>query len=236
MPKGLPFSVDTWSPSSKRKRYHFLTHAHKDHCSHISLHSSFPIYTTQLTKSLIIQHIPQLHPSLFVEIEVGQSVVIHDPDCPFSVTAFDANHCPGTPLLSSFLFFSLSGSLLICFLKISCFFFLFRIGDLFICSSWFVYIVWFGIDCWSQGIVWYSVVIYKAHISYLVVCSVLDFLMIFVLSLFYLWTLHFFKVGNFKRRKSESLSIQYAQAWTVVFILSFQGLCVSIFLFCPLEI
>ncbi|KAJ8618839.1 hypothetical protein MRB53_015025 [Persea americana] len=95
MPKGLPFSVDTWSPSSKRKRYHFLTHAHKDHCSQISLHSSFPIYTTQLTKSLIIQHIPQFHPSLFVEIEVGQSVVIDDPDYPFSVTAFDANHCPG---------------------------------------------------------------------------------------------------------------------------------------------
>lgn len=28
-------------------------------------------------------------------IEVGQSVVIDDPDGHFSVTAFDANHCPG---------------------------------------------------------------------------------------------------------------------------------------------
>lgn len=37
----------------------------------------------------------QLSDSLFVEIEVGQSIVIDDPYGSFTVTAFDANHCPG---------------------------------------------------------------------------------------------------------------------------------------------
>ncbi|KAK8301673.1 hypothetical protein V6Z11_D04G036900 [Gossypium hirsutum] len=80
MPKGLPFSVDTFSPSSKRKRHHFLTHAHKDHTSGISSHFSYPIYSTHLTKSLVLLHYPQLDDSLFVGIEVGESIVINDPD------------------------------------------------------------------------------------------------------------------------------------------------------------
>ncbi|KAM4082003.1 hypothetical protein ACJW30_11G136200 [Castanea mollissima] len=35
----------------------------------------------------------QLNDSLFVEFEIGQSVVVDDPDWPFTVKAFDANHC-----------------------------------------------------------------------------------------------------------------------------------------------
>lgn len=96
MPQGLPFSVDTWTPSSKSsKRHHFITHAHKDHSSNITSHSSFPIYSTSLTKTLLLQHYPQLDASLFLEIEVGQSLIVDDPDGNFTVTAFDANHCPG---------------------------------------------------------------------------------------------------------------------------------------------
>ena len=45
----------------------------------------------------------QLEYSLFVEIEIGQSVVMDDPDGAFAVTAFDANHCPGNLL---FFFYS----------------------------------------------------------------------------------------------------------------------------------
>ncbi|PIA41745.1 hypothetical protein AQUCO_02200286v1 [Aquilegia coerulea] len=94
MPKGLPFSVDTFSPISNRKKHHFLTHAHKDHSVGISTHSFFPIYSTQITKTLILQQFPQLDSSLFVGIEIGETVVIDDLDGTFSVTAFDANHCP----------------------------------------------------------------------------------------------------------------------------------------------
>uniref|UniRef100_A0A7C9FCW4 DNA repair metallo-beta-lactamase domain-containing protein n=2 Tax=Opuntia streptacantha TaxID=393608 RepID=A0A7C9FCW4_OPUST len=109
MPRGLPFSVDTWSPNSKMRRHHFLTHAHKDHCSGIISYSSFPIYSTRVTKSLLLRYFPQLDESLFVGIEVGQSLTIDDPDGSFLVTAFDANHCPGAVM---FLFEGSFGSIL----------------------------------------------------------------------------------------------------------------------------
>ncbi|KAK4773528.1 hypothetical protein SAY87_028547 [Trapa incisa] len=94
MPRGLPFSVDTWTQASLRKRHHFLTHAHRDHSVGIANFSN-RIYSTCLTKSIVLQHFPQLDGSLFVNIEVGQSLIIDDPDGAFTVTAFDANHCPG---------------------------------------------------------------------------------------------------------------------------------------------
>ncbi|XP_030470554.2 uncharacterized protein LOC115688767 [Syzygium oleosum] len=115
MPKGLPFSVDTWAaPSSRRKRWRFLTHAHRDHSVGIiaaaaASRSSRPIYSTRLTKALVLHHFPQLDGSLFVEIEAGQSLVVDDPDGPFAVTAFDANHCPGAVM---FLFEGAFGNIL----------------------------------------------------------------------------------------------------------------------------
>ncbi|XP_020225675.1 5' exonuclease Apollo [Cajanus cajan] len=108
MPKGLPFSVDTWTPSSS-KRHHFLTHAHKDHSSSIASHSFFPIYSTRLTKTLILQQYPQLDASLFLDVEVGQSFIVDDPAGAFTVTAFDANHCPGAVM---FLFEGKFGNIL----------------------------------------------------------------------------------------------------------------------------
>lgn len=41
----------------------------------------------------------QLDDSLFVGIEVGQSIRIDDPDGAFTVTPFDANHCPGIVII-----------------------------------------------------------------------------------------------------------------------------------------
>ncbi|XP_024993452.1 protein artemis isoform X1 [Cynara cardunculus var. scolymus] len=109
MPKGLPFSVDTWTPCSNRKRHRFLTHAHKDHSQGISTHASFPIYATRITKTLTLNYYPQLNESLFVEIEIGQSIAIDDPVETFTVTAFDANHCPGAVM---FLFEGTFGNIL----------------------------------------------------------------------------------------------------------------------------
>nr|CAD1818187.1 unnamed protein product [Ananas comosus var. bracteatus] len=95
MPRGLPFSVDTWSAASERKRRHFLTHAHRDHLAGVAAHASYPVYASRITKTLALHYFPQLEDSLFVEIEVGDSVAIDDPDANFTVTAYDANHCPG---------------------------------------------------------------------------------------------------------------------------------------------
>ncbi|KZV54469.1 5' exonuclease Apollo [Dorcoceras hygrometricum] len=109
MPKGLPFSVDTWTPSSKRKRHHFLTHAHKDHAQGFSAHATFPTYSTLFTRTLIRRYYPQVDESIFVGIETGQSLAVGDPDGDFTVTAFDANHCPGAVM---FLFEGSFGNIL----------------------------------------------------------------------------------------------------------------------------
>ncbi|KAK9110399.1 hypothetical protein Sjap_018459 [Stephania japonica] len=110
MPKGLPMSVDTWGSSSNRKRHHFLTHAHKDHTFGISSpHLSSPIYCTATTQKLLLCHFPQIDRSLFVGIEVGETLAVDDPDGGFAVTAFDANHCPGSVM---FLFEGTFGSIL----------------------------------------------------------------------------------------------------------------------------
>lgn len=95
MPKGLPFSVDTWTPQSDAKRHHFLTHAHRDHLSGISSRSSHPVYATKITKSIVLRYFGQVDGSVFVGIEVGERLVVKDIDGDFTVTAFDANHCPG---------------------------------------------------------------------------------------------------------------------------------------------
>ncbi|KAE8669503.1 5' exonuclease Apollo-like isoform X2 [Hibiscus syriacus] len=78
----------------QEKKKPFLDHAHKDHTFGISSHFSYPTYSTHLTKSLVLLNYPQLDDSLFVRIEIGESIVIDDPDGEFQVTAFDANHCP----------------------------------------------------------------------------------------------------------------------------------------------
>lgn len=109
MPRGLPFSVDTWTSNSRKKRHHFLTHAHKDHSQGILGHASYPIYATALTKTLVLQYYPQLDSNFFVGIEIGQSLVIDDLDGEFMVTAFDANHCPGAVM---FLFEGRFGNIL----------------------------------------------------------------------------------------------------------------------------
>ncbi|AEE29793.1 unnamed protein product [Arabidopsis thaliana] len=114
MPRGLPFAVDTFGPyteTKRRKRHHFLTHAHKDHTVGVSPSNIvvFPIYSTSLTISLLLQRFPQLDESYFVRVEIGQSVIVDDPDGEFKVTAFDANHCPGAVM---FLFEGSFGNIL----------------------------------------------------------------------------------------------------------------------------
>lgn len=129
MPRGLPFAVDTWGPSSRRRRHRFLTHAHRDHLVAAADSGECPgaVYATRLTLDLALRHFPrvklppptrgsrfcsrvvvvgavliewslvvsQLERGEFVEMEVGKTVVVDDPAGAFSVTAYDANHCPG---------------------------------------------------------------------------------------------------------------------------------------------
>lgn len=43
----------------------------------------------------------QVDVSIFVGIEIGQSLAVEDPNGDFTVTAVDANHCPGLSSLFS---------------------------------------------------------------------------------------------------------------------------------------
>lgn len=112
MPPGLPFAVDTWGPSSRRRRHRFLTHAHRDHLVGAGTDpggGGGTVYSTRLTMSLALRHFPRLEQGEFVEIEVGKTLLVDDPAGAFSVTAYDANHCPGAVM---FLFEGEFGSIL----------------------------------------------------------------------------------------------------------------------------
>lgn len=97
--KKYPFSVDTWTEMAMRKPFHFLTHAHKDHTVGIDSHGTHPIYCTSLTEKLVLRRYPTLHPSLFKNLEIGEPKMLAGEDQAFTVTAFDANHCPGAIML-----------------------------------------------------------------------------------------------------------------------------------------
>ncbi|CAM0958402.1 unnamed protein product [Alopecurus aequalis] len=99
MPLRLPFVVDTWGSSSRRRRHHFLTHAHTDHLTNAQADPGDTVYATDLTMRLALQRFPQVTTALewraFVAMELGKRLVVGDPGGDFSVTAYDANHCPG---------------------------------------------------------------------------------------------------------------------------------------------
>ncbi|KAF8642699.1 hypothetical protein HU200_067073 [Digitaria exilis] len=111
MPRGLPFAVDTWGPSSRHRRHRFLTHAHRDHLvgAGAGTGDGGTVYATRLTLALALRHFPQLESWEFVEMEVGRTVAVDDPAGAFSVTAYDANLCPGAVM---FLFEGQFGTIL----------------------------------------------------------------------------------------------------------------------------
>ena len=106
MPRGLPFAVDTWTPASSLKRHRFLTHAHRDHLAGIAATCAVsPVYASRFTILIALRIFPQLDRGAFVELNVGDPPLrVPDPDGDLTVTALDANHCPGqlaVPPLSS---------------------------------------------------------------------------------------------------------------------------------------
>ncbi|TVU13913.1 hypothetical protein EJB05_37349, partial [Eragrostis curvula] len=111
MPRGLPFSVDTWTPASSLKRHRFLTHAHRDHLAGIAGTAAAPcIYASSITVLITLRYFPQLNRTAFVELEASMSpLLVSDLDGDITVTAFDANHYPGALM---FLFEGAFGAML----------------------------------------------------------------------------------------------------------------------------
>lgn len=90
----LPFAVDTWSELSQSK-HQFITHAHKDHLINIDKYGR-NIICSSTTEQLVLNKFPQLRAhARFRTLEPGQT--LHFDGTPdFTVTAIDANHCPGS--------------------------------------------------------------------------------------------------------------------------------------------
>jgi hypothetical protein len=78
MPSGLPFAVDTWGHSSRRRRHRFLTHAHRDHLvgAGVGADGDGTLYATRLTLSLALRHFPQVTPS-FLTFPLAQVIFFH---------------------------------------------------------------------------------------------------------------------------------------------------------------
>lgn len=99
--EGTPICVDRWKRTEGGKVY-FLTHAHTDHT--VGLTSEFfsgMLYCTEITACLIIRRLG-VDPSRVTTLEVGSAYSIPIDDrlgenggVTFTVTLFDANHCPG---------------------------------------------------------------------------------------------------------------------------------------------
>ncbi|TVU39546.1 hypothetical protein EJB05_12970, partial [Eragrostis curvula] len=62
MPRGLPFSVDTWTPASSLTRHLFHTHAHRDHLAGIAgTAAALCIYASSVTVLITLRYFPQFN-------------------------------------------------------------------------------------------------------------------------------------------------------------------------------
>jgi DNA cross-link repair 1A protein len=89
---GTNFIVDGFNYFAPETRDWFLTHFHSDH--YYGLYSSFSkgtIYCSTITKRLCIEKL-RVKPWRIREINPGETISIRS----LQVTAFDANHCPGS--------------------------------------------------------------------------------------------------------------------------------------------
>lgn len=87
--RGRPFLVDTFDG---RENIHFLTHFHADHYKGLSSKTPGPIYCSELTRALLLRKFSSLPPSLVIPLPLNSSTLVEGVE----VTAFDANHCPGS--------------------------------------------------------------------------------------------------------------------------------------------
>ncbi|XP_054272235.1 uncharacterized protein LOC128992602 [Macrosteles quadrilineatus] len=107
---GTSICVDYWVSSPEKKFDHFLTHLHADHT--VGLNSSFEgtIYTSPFN-CWLLQRWFKIKPEQIVVLTVGDTHIVSDRESNtfYSVTPFDANHCPGSVM---FLFQGVFGNIL----------------------------------------------------------------------------------------------------------------------------
>ncbi|KAL4226272.1 Metabotropic glutamate receptor 4 [Mactra antiquata] len=97
-----PIAVDFWKiRECPQARIFFLTHLHGDHVTGLTSSWRYPIYCSEITKQLLIHNF-EIDKSLIniLEIDVTKKIYldrVHNEQ--MSVTAIDANHCPGAIMI-----------------------------------------------------------------------------------------------------------------------------------------
>ncbi|XP_005105971.1 5' exonuclease Apollo [Aplysia californica] len=94
---GTGIAVDYWKIRGGPESYiHFLTHLHGDHIVGLTSSWKRPIYCSQFTADML--HLYYGIPSHLISVTpVGQSILVKDSSSNgFTVTAIDADHCPGS--------------------------------------------------------------------------------------------------------------------------------------------
>ncbi|XP_028416031.1 uncharacterized protein LOC114539594 [Dendronephthya gigantea] len=96
-----PIAVDCWQRRLVHAKICFLTHMHTDHTQGLTSSWDQPIYCSEITRSLAIEHL-NIKPCFLISIPVGQSTIIPLDDAgveTMTVTLIDANHCAGAVML-----------------------------------------------------------------------------------------------------------------------------------------
>ena len=92
---GTDIAVDYWKVKGTEESYvHFLTHLHGDHIVGLTSSWTKPIYCSEITAMLLEKrHGVSRH--LLNIVPLNDKIIVTSKSGPFTVMAFDANHCPG---------------------------------------------------------------------------------------------------------------------------------------------
>ncbi|XP_052779914.1 5' exonuclease Apollo-like [Mya arenaria] len=93
-----PIAVDFWKVRAcPQARVFFLTHLHGDHVTGLTSSWNSPIYCSEVTEQLLLQRYG-IKSELIHSLQIGEPEIVYLDEVQqeqMTVTALDANHCPG---------------------------------------------------------------------------------------------------------------------------------------------
>ncbi|KAI8744482.1 5 exonuclease Apollo [Biomphalaria glabrata] len=96
-------AIDKWEKETAYMYVHFLTHIHDDHTDGLTSIWQKPVYCSEISAQLLVERF-EVKKKLIKILPLNQSTIVpislsRIQNSTFTVTAFDANHCPGSIIL-----------------------------------------------------------------------------------------------------------------------------------------